>query len=63
MKYTLSQYVHDGFRIRLIEQEITEIRSYKGRYEWVGTRLAELQEERGTLTERMYKFERHPNNR
>lgn len=63
MKYTLSQYVHDGFRLRLIEQEKREIRSYGGTYEWTRIRMQELLAEELTLNERMAKFERHPNNR
>lgn len=63
MKYTLSQYVHDGFRLRLIDLEKKEIRSYGGTYEWTRERLAELMDLELSLHERMAKFERHPNNR
>lgn len=63
MKYTLSQYVHDGFRLRLIETEKAEIRSYSGTYEWKRTRMHELLEEELAINERMSRFEKHPNNR
>lgn len=63
MKYTLSQYVHDGFRLRLIEAEKKEIRSYGGTYEWIRMRLSELMDEELSLHERMAKFERHPKDR
>lgn len=63
MKYTLSQYVHDGFRLKLIELEKKEIRSYGGSYEWTRTRLQELMDEELAIHERMARFERHPNNR
>lgn len=63
MKYTLSQYVHDGFRLKLIEMEKREIRSFTGSYEWVRSRMAELLDEELSLNERMARFEKHPNNR
>lgn len=63
LKYTLSQYVHDGFRLRLIEQEKAEIRSYGGVYEWTRLRMGELLTEELSLHERMARFEKHPNNR
>lgn len=63
MKYTLSQYVHDGLRLRLIETEKSEIRSFTGSYEWTRLRLQELFDEELTIHERMARFERHPNNR
>lgn len=63
MKYSLSQYVHDGYRLQLIDAEIAQIQRYKVNHQWVGQRMRELQDERGEISERMYKFERHPNNR
>jgi len=63
MKYSLSQYVHDGYRIQAIDAEIAQIQSYKVNHQWIGERMIELQQERGELARRMNKFERHPNNR
>lgn len=62
-KYTLSQYVHDGFRLKLIQFEKEEIRSYQGQYEWVRYRMQELLDEELEINERMAKFEKHPHNR
>lgn len=63
MKYTLSQYVHDGFRLELIMMEKAKLRSYQGAYEFVGARMHELMQEELDIQKRMAKFERHPNNR
>ena len=63
MKYTLSQYVHDGFRLELIAAEKAKLRSYQGHYEFVSLRLRELTDEELEIQKRMFKFERHPNNR
>jgi len=63
MKYSLSQYVHDGYRLQAIDAEIAQIQSYKVNHQWIGERMKELQDERGDISKRMYKFERHPNNR
>lgn len=63
MKYTLSQYVHDGFRLELIAAEKLKLRSYQGSYEFVSIRMRELTDEELEIQKRMYKFERHPNNR
>lgn len=63
IKYTLSQYVHDGFRLELIGMEKAKLRSYTGSYEFVALRMRELTEEELDVQKRMYKFERLPNNR
>lgn len=63
MKYTLSQYVHDGLRLKLIQAEITQLRDYSGTYKWVAVRWQELYDEQLMINERMAKFEKHPNNR
>lgn len=63
MKYTLSQYVHDALRLKLIDQESNALLGYKGNYSWVGERLAEIVDEKLEINRRMAKFERHPNNR
>lgn len=63
MKYSLSQYVHDGYRLQVIDAEIAQIQSYKVNHQWIGERMRELQDERSEISRRMYKFERHPNNR
>lgn len=63
IKYTLSHYVHDGFRLELITNEKHKIRSYSGSYAWVTERMKELTDEELMINERMHKFEKHPNNR
>jgi len=63
MTYTLSQYVHDGFRLEMISMEKAKLRSYQGSYEFVKVRMMELSNEELDIQKRMYKFERHPNNR
>lgn len=63
IKYTLSQYVHDGFRLKLLDTEKRELLGYAGAYEFVRARLKEIVDDELTINERMAKFERHPNNR
>lgn len=63
MKYTLSQYVHDGFRLKLIDAEKRELMGYHGSYEFISVRMRELIDEELEIQKRMSKFEKHPNNR
>lgn len=63
MKYSISQYTHDTFRLRQIQDEFLELRAYPGGQQWVGIRVKELMAERLDIEERMYRYERHPNNR
>jgi len=63
MKYSLSQYVHDGYRLKALQAEIWQLQGYKVNHQWIGERMREIAAEQAILSERMYKFERHPNNR
>lgn len=63
MKYTLPQYVHDGFRLRQIDEERDEIRRTARANDWVKARYEELQEEEALILKRMRRYELHPNNR
>jgi len=63
MKYTISQYAHDSFRLHLIETELKEIKGRWRDYGWAHDRVVELVEQKLTITQRMDRYERLPQNR
>lgn len=62
IKYSLSQYAHDINRLKYIELEMNELRRHGRAWEWLQERVNELLQERLILEERMFRYERQPQN-
>lgn len=63
MKYSLAQYVHDGYRLKAIDAEQSELRKLGSNPDWKVARCLVLQQEWLEISARMFRYERHPNNR